>query len=126
MSTTINTSASAGFYYALSSLLEILSCLSYDLGSMAGVLCSRCLLRFRALCSLDRCSPKTRVSHNVTKIKVTLIANILVDVKVRLDSCWPSDEKGHSHWCWFGSADICVGSKVDQPLPRLFWLGEME
>lgn len=76
--------------------------------------------------SLDHCSPKTWVSHNVTKIKVTVIANILVDVKVRLDSCWPGDEKGHGHWCWFGSADICVGDKVDQPLPRLFQLGEME
>lgn len=25
-----------------------------------------------------------------------------------------------------GFADICVGGKVDQPRPRLFWLAEME
>lgn len=70
-------------------------CLSCYLGSIAGVLC-RCLLRFTALSSLDHCSPKTWVSHNITKIKVTLIANILVDVKVRMDSFCPSDEKGHT------------------------------
>lgn len=48
--------------------------LSCDLGSMAGVLCS-CPLRFTALCSLDHYSPKNWVSHNITKIKVTLVAN---------------------------------------------------
>lgn len=88
--------------------------------------CCRCLLRFPALHSLDRCRPKARASHNIMITKVILTASTPVEVKVRLDSCWPGEEKGYCYWYWFGSADSCAGGRVDQPLARLFRLGEMK
>lgn len=59
--------------------------------------------------------------------KVILTASTPVEVKVRLDSCWPAgEEKGYCYWYWFGSTDSCAGGRVDQPLARLFRLGEVK
>jgi len=103
---------------------EPFPCLSCGLGSMARVLC-RCLLRFPALRSLDCCSLKAWALCDITVIKAILTANTPVDVKVRLDSCWPGEEKWYCHRYWFGSAGSSARGKSSLLLDCCAWRDEV-
>lgn len=103
--TTVNTSASPGLCYTLFFLAGNPSPASLVVWATWQGCCA--LLSFPVLHSLDRCSPKAQASRNITIIEVILTANTPVDVKVRLGSCWPGEEKGYCCRYWFGSAELC-------------------